>query len=194
MWFTTEAVVPTSSDLMFVKIWWMKAEFKEHFFEVSKGWEVISSDAKTIEGKFVKIVADPYEYEGEQKSAFKLFLNDGEDDICVSIGFNSVGRSIAMSLASLEQPEDLVISLFMNGKYKNASVMNNWEKASWLFTPAEQAELSRKVMDGEKVLMVNRDELDKAIEEKLYAIPNAVVEAKSEGQPESNGILWEGEE
>lgn len=164
MWFTTETVeVAWGSDLMFVTLRGMKIEDKEHFFQVSKWWEVVENDAKTIEGNFVKIVNDEYDYDGRTIQSFKLFLNDWEDDICVSLGYNSVGKSIAMSLAWIENPWNLVISLSMNGKYKNATVINNWERANWFLTNDEKNELVRVIRDPET------DEYIKTDDSKLIA-------------------------
>jgi hypothetical protein len=140
--------------LFFMKITGLKEGEKVHIKQTEatgdKTYTELDETIGFIAGKLHKVETRDYEWKGDQITELKIWLKDtlaGENGemYAVSVGINSIGRSIINSLLSLDLQEpynNLSISVW-NKKdtgFASVQVKYNDERANWKYQPGELTE------------------------------------------------------
>jgi hypothetical protein len=135
--------------LFFMKITGLKKGEKIHIKQTEakgdKKYEDLPETINFIAGTLHKVETREYEWEGDQITELKIWLKDqlaNEGEMyAVSVGINSIGRSIINSLLSLDlsKPGNLSISVWnkKDNDYPSVQVKFNDDRADWKYQPAE---------------------------------------------------------
>lgn len=155
------------------------------YFEVKrkKDGDYEKTDEKPISvgGELFKIDADSYTYEGEDIRTVKVFIRDNEVDevYLLNLGYNMTTRGLINSLLSLENPEDIGISLYeteskqdKSKKYPAISLWDNTEEedkrmVKWKYSIDELPEIEKITDKKGKVVSIDSEDQDEFLERKL---------------------------
>ena len=132
---------------------------------------------KEVSGLLTKIEFKEREWQGDTIKELKLWLRDDESQelFILSVGFNSIGRSIMNTLCNLTAPiGELYVGVYnkKGSDYASVMVKHNGEKAGWKYSIEEQSkhvvsnEITRK---GKLVIEKDYYKLDELLVTEIKA-------------------------
>lgn len=154
----------TSQNSTFVKLKINKETDTPVFYKMEKkgdSW-VESEQFNKAEGVLKGIKVETYTHEGKEKMSMKITLQDGDEQIIVSAGFNYATRSMLNSIAGCNSIGLLELKAAKWGKgekkYPTIFVTNNGQKTSWKYQMADIPEVEH--VKNKKGEIVSSDDTD----------------------------------
>jgi len=176
-----------STNTIYIKLLWLKAEQPKHYFEVNeKDWDDWKkTEAEFISWQLTKIEEWSYEYEGNIVNLIKFHIEDWDDKMIWSTSWTNLARWFINSLLNVEwEVWNLKLSLYINDKkYKSMWIEHNWKPIGWKYTYEEQKDKTEIITNKKwDFVKTDYDWLNEFLLEELKKIKfkeNIIEEVKS---------------
>ncbi len=146
-----------------------------------------------VSGNLTKLDLSTKEFEGKKIKTVTLLMQDADEVYYVKFGFSQTGRQLFNTLFSLENFENVEISLFERKKedkgvtksYPGVAVWQNGEKVKWKYELADLPKVKEITANDMKIN--DYSELNAFFEKEISSLSKKIQAAKVSSRPASVG-------